>query len=120
MKATIGVTMDCVDLVSAAAFWSAALGYDEPIPLADEAHFHALVAPEGGLHHLTLQRVPEAKTTKNRVHLDLFVDDLDGEVLRLTGLGATVGAEHDDDGGFRTTMLRDPDLNEFCIVQRNH
>ena len=114
----IGVTIDCVELDAAAAFWREALGFTEPYPLKPESQFHALVSPAGGLHHLTLQRVPEAKTLKNRVHLDLFVDNLDAEVSRLTVLGATVIEAHDDEGGFRTTIMADPDSNEFCVVQR--
>lgn len=118
MRTTIGVTIDCVDMRAAAAFWREALGYDEPVALADDAQFHALVAPDGGLHHLTLQRVEEPKTVKNRAHLDLFVDDLDAEVSRLVQLGASVLAEHDDEHGYRTTVLADPTGNELCVVQR--
>lgn len=68
----------------------------------------------GGLHHLTLQRVAEPKGTKNRAHLDLFVDDLDAEVARLVELGASVREEHH--GHFRTSVLADPEGNEFCVV----
>ena len=118
MSSTVGVTLDCVDVKAAATFWKAALGYDEPTPFADGARFHALVSPDGGLHHLTLQSVTEPKVVKNRVHLDLFVDDLDSEVLRLTDLGARTLDEHNDDGGYRTVILADPLGNEFCLVQR--
>jgi hypothetical protein len=63
-----------------------------------------------------LQRVPEPKTVKNRVHLDLQVgpDRHDVEVQRLSGLGATV-AWVTDDRGPRTTTMRDPEGNEFCV-----
>lgn len=115
---TVGVTLDCVDVKTAALFWKAALEYDEPTPWTDGAQFHALVSPNGGLHHLTLQRVAEAKAGKNRVHLDIFVDDLDSEVARLVGLGARTLEEHDDEGGYRTVILTDPLGNEFCLVQR--
>ena len=118
MKTTIGLTIDCQDVAVVAAFWRDALGYDEPRPVSDDAPFHALVSPEGGLHHVTLQRVSEAKTTKNRVHLDLFVDDLDHEVERLIGLGGSVVGEHDEEGGLRNTVMADPEQNEFCVVQR--
>lgn len=116
MGTTIGVTMDCQDVGRIAAFWREALGYDEPNPVDDAAPFHALVSPDGGLHHLTLQRVPELKSGKNRVHLDLFVEDLAAEIERLRGVGATVVAEHDE-GGFQTAVLADPEGNEFCVVQ---
>lgn len=118
MNHTIGMTIDCVDVKAAAAFWKEALGYDEPVALADDAQFHALVSPGGGLHHLTFQRVEEPKTVKNRAHLDVFVDDLDSEVQRLIDLGARTLEEHDDDGGYRTVILADPVGNEFCVVQR--
>lgn len=118
MNRTIGMTLDCVDVRAAAAFWKEALGYDEPVALTDDAQFHALVSPAGGLHHLTLQRVEEPKTVKNRAHLDVFVNDLDAEVQRLVDLGARVLAEHDDVGGPRTAVLADPVGNEFCVVLR--
>ena len=117
MTTTIGMTLDCVDLAAAAAFWKEALGYDEPVPLTDDAQFHPLVSTTGGLHHLTLQRVPELKTGKNRAHLDLFVADLNAEVQRLKQLGGTVVAEHH--GDYRTTIMNDPDGNEFCVVQQH-
>lgn len=77
MDTTIGITLDCVDVAVVASFWREALHFDEPQPVRPDAQFHALVSPHGngGLHHLTLQRVSEAKATKNRAHLDLFVDD---------------------------------------------
>jgi len=111
------MTLDCVNVRVAASFWKAALGYDEPVPFTDDAQFHALVSPDGGLHHLTLQRVNEPKNVKNRAHLDIFVDDLESEVSRLVGLGARMLQEHDDHGGYRTAILADPLGNEFCVVQ---
>lgn len=118
MNQTVGMTLDCVDVRVAATFWKAALGYDEPVPYTEGAQFHALVSPNGGLHHLTFQSVKEPKAVKNRAHLDLFVDDLDAEVSRLVDLGARTLDEHDDDGGYRTVILADPLGNEFCVVQR--
>ncbi|MGO4205684.1 VOC family protein [Rhodococcus sp. TAF43] len=118
MNQTVGMTLDCVDVKTAAIFWKAALGYDEPVPFTEGAQFHGLVSPGGGLHHLTLQSVKEPKDVKNRAHLDLFVDDLDSEVSRLAGLGARTLEEHNDDGGYRTAVLADPLGNEFCVVQR--
>lgn len=117
MTMTIGMTLDCVDVASVAAFWKEALGYDEPQPLTDAAPFHALVAPDGGLHHLTFQRVSEPKQGKNRAHLDLFVDSLDNEVARLSKIGGQIVEEHDEEGGYRTTIMVDPEGNEFCVVQ---
>lgn len=115
---TIGVTLDCNDIVRIARFWRDALGYEEAAAPTPDTEFHGLGAPAGGggLHHLTLQQVVEPKSTKNRAHLDLFVDDLDGEVTRLIGMGATLTQEHH--GHFETSVMADPEGNEFCVVQR--
>ncbi|WP_211339008.1 VOC family protein [Williamsia muralis] len=59
-----------------------------------------------------------SESGQNRVHLDIFVDDLDSEVARLVGLGARTVEEHNDEGGYRTAVLADPLENEFCLVQR--
>lgn len=118
MRMTIGMTLDCVDIIVAAQFWEAALGFDEPVPPSEAAQFHALIAPGPGLHHLTLQRVREPKLVKNRSHLDLFVDHLDSEMVRLQALGAQTLAVHNDEGGFLTAVMADPLGNEFCVVQR--
>ncbi|MEU0989719.1 VOC family protein [Streptomyces sp. NPDC005953] len=65
---------------------------------------------------LLFQRVPEAKTVKNRLHLDLHpgTERRAAEVARLEALGATVLAEQDQPGGRWTTMA-DPEGNEFCV-----
>ncbi|MGH9223020.1 MAG: VOC family protein [Acidimicrobiales bacterium] len=62
------------------------------------------------------QAVPEPKTVKNRLHLDLIVgpEAHDAEVERLKGLGATVLGVHDGDDG-RWTLLADPEGNEFDV-----
>ncbi|MBB5956781.1 putative enzyme related to lactoylglutathione lyase [Saccharothrix tamanrassetensis] len=63
---------------------------------------------------LLLQPVPEEKTVKNRLHLDLAADkDQDAEVARLVALGATV-IENDPD--FHWIVLTDPAGNEFCVL----
>ena len=60
--------------------------------------------------------MPEPKTVKNRVHLGTHaVADLDAEIARLCGLGATVAWEEDLPPGFRNVVLRDPEGNEFCL-----
>jgi len=65
---------------------------------------------------ILFQAVPESKTVKNRVHLDLMIgpDDHEAEVERLVGLGATVVGVHDGDDG-RWTLLTDPEGNEFDV-----
>lgn len=64
---------------------------------------------------LTFVPVPEAKTIKNRLHIDLAPDDRDGEVDRLLGLGATraeIGQGPDE----TWVVLADPEGNEFCVL----
>jgi predicted enzyme related to lactoylglutathione lyase len=66
---------------------------------------------------LTLQRVDEPKTVKNRMHLDLLVDDLDQEVRRIESLGATrfTGTARREFGQ-TWHVLADPEGNEFCVA----
>lgn len=77
-----------------------------------------LEATQRGGVELLLQQVPEAKTGKNRLHLDLRTPHLDPEVQRLKDLGAAVLTstplvEHD----WQWHVLTDPDGNEFCVLQ---
>ena len=67
---------------------------------------------------ILFQAVPETKTVKSRVHLDLLVgaEHHDGEVERLLGLGATVVGVHDNDGeDGRWALLVDAEGNEFDV-----
>jgi len=65
---------------------------------------------------LLFMAVPEGKSVKNRMHLDLNVgrDNIDAEVERLTALGATELYRIDEPSGVHTTMA-DPEGNEFCV-----
>ena len=75
----------------------------------------ALQAPDkGGVQHILFFQVPEPKTTKNRVHIDLAAKDPTDEVERLVGLGATKIDFREGNGTSWTVML-DPERNEFCI-----
>ncbi|HEU5158279.1 MAG TPA: VOC family protein [Streptosporangiaceae bacterium] len=71
-----------------------------------------LVEPQNPGPRLWFQHVPEPKSTKNRVHLDLLTADTETEIHRLTELGATVRTRHDDH-----IELADPEGNEFCLYQ---
>jgi predicted enzyme related to lactoylglutathione lyase len=80
--------------------------------------YRRLLPADGDGVELLLQRVPEQKVTKNRLHLDLRVPDLDNEVARLVALGArhtTDGAIEED--GWTWYVLADPDGNEFCVLR---
>ena len=115
----IGVTIDCNDLVALSNFWSDALGYPHQAPPDPTATFHTVFSPdEQGLHHLTLQAVPEPRTAKVRIHLDLFVTDVAADVARLTALGASVITPIDPAAAWQSAVLADPEGHEFCVAQR--
>ena len=110
------VTIDCADPKALASFWSAAL--DAPV-MADYGEFIMLQPPAAGGPAIGLQRVPEERAGKNRLHLDLSAEkgQREAEVKRLVGLGATSlgdrgGAET---GGYVWTTLTDPEGNEFDV-----
>ncbi len=107
----INFTLDCNDLDGQARFWSAVLRFPATVVVPD-----AYVALEGPVFALTLQRVPEPKITKNRMHLDLLVDDLAAEAARIEALGATrVTPVPLEMYGEHWLVLADPEGNEFCL-----
>src|SRR5215204_4563206 len=95
----LAVVLDCADLDRTAAFWCGALGYSGP-PAGTPGPYRKLLPGSGEGVELLLQQVPEPKAGKNRMHLDLRVPDLAGEVDRLLALGArhTTGEAVEEDG----------------------
>ena len=84
------VTFMTCDPGRLADFWMAATGYSE----RRDVHGEVILAPAGwGYPRFTFQRVDEPKATPGPVHLDLTADDMDAEVERLLGLGATRSTE---------------------------
>jgi hypothetical protein len=112
------ITFDCADPYGLAGFWSQVTGYQEDPedPNRPEDEEAALVGPDGQANLLFI-RVPEAKTVKNRVHLDLMPTDRtrDEEVERLLGLGAMLVADHRRPDGSGWAVLADPEGNELCV-----
>jgi catechol 2,3-dioxygenase-like lactoylglutathione lyase family enzyme len=112
----VSVVLDCADPDRLAAFWTAALGYEE---VARDGPFIGLRARDGSRPTLVLQRVPEPKAGKNRMHLDVFADDFDADRRRLEGLGATtLVPPHAEEDGMTLTVMADPEGNEFCLLAR--
>jgi predicted enzyme related to lactoylglutathione lyase len=109
----IEFTLDCNDLDAQARFWAAVLGCE--VEGVIEGRYVAL---SGSGISLTLQRVPEVKTVKNRMHMDLLVDDVPAEAGRLESLGATrmTPAPHQEFGQTWYVMA-DPEGNEFCLAR---
>jgi predicted enzyme related to lactoylglutathione lyase len=109
----LAVTIDAIDPQALAPFWMAVLGteVDEEV---DDGRYVFLAGHEG-LPSVCLQRVPERRSTKNRVHLDLEVDDLEVATARIAELGGTWDGEHRVFERFRWRTMFDPEGNEFDI-----
>ena len=125
----VQVTFDCADPATLATFWAAVLGYPPPDIDGTHAMLTALGQSEETLGdwyriedrnnagpRLAFQRVPEPKTIKNRVHLDVkpLDDTLQQEVQRVLALGATQLETVTDEAG-TFVILQDPEGNEFCV-----
>jgi hypothetical protein len=105
------VVVDCQDIKRESAFWAAALGYDVVFEADDEIAIAKYDHTEPGLVFVP---VPEGKTVKNRLHIDLNPDDQAAEVARLESLGAK--REDIGQGDVRWVVMADPEGNEFCVL----
>jgi Glyoxalase-like domain len=145
MATGVQVVLDCADPGALARFWAAALHYEiQPPPPGHESwesflasvgvpreewnSASAVVDPAGAGPRLYFQRVPEPKTGKNRLHLDLNVGGgrsltlaerqqrVDAEVARLTALGAReVGRHVSELFDESNVVMADPEGNELCL-----
>jgi uncharacterized protein (TIGR03086 family) len=111
------IVVDCADPDRVAAFWAAVLGW-EPRREAGYVWMSASGDPADGGLILAFVPVPEPKTVKNRVHIDLATTGCDQseEVERLLALGASrvdIGQ-----GDVPWVVLADPEGNEFCVLRR--
>lgn len=110
----IEIAIDSVDPEKLAPFWADALGYSLG-EFDSEGEYLELVAPLGSTP-VYLQRVPEPKVTKNRLHLDLITPEPDALVQRLREIGATeLGDAMTSTGGNWWQVMADPEGNEFCV-----
>jgi len=105
------VTFDCTDPARLADWWSTALG-GKVVPVMPGEFY--LLARESG-PRLGFQRVSDPTPGKARVHLDFSTGNVDAEVERLVGLGATETGRHSF-GEFGWVVLEDPDGNVFCVA----
>ena len=111
---TLLFVLDCQDPEALALFWTKALRYWRVGAVGPYVHLGPLAEEDGP--DLLLQRVPEAKTAKNRMHLDIRTKDIDPEVERLCQLGATRLSDKMTEDGVEWFVLADPEGNEFCVV----
>jgi len=119
------IVIDCSHPAPLARFWAAALDGYAVAPYDDEEieRLRSLgiidleddptVIVEGPGPRLFVQRVPEAKRNKNRVHLDLTAVHAEDEVDRLVSIGASVIERYESH-----VTLADPQGNEFCVMLR--
>jgi len=114
------ITFDSHDPATIAHFWVQAMGWSEDPddPILAEGDDAVVVSPDGS-QVLLFQRVPEGKTVKNRVHLDIAPTDSvrDAAVLRLVDLGATPFDDQRRPDGTGWVVMQDPEGNEFCVVR---
>ncbi|MEU8133610.1 GNAT family N-acetyltransferase [Streptodolium elevatio] len=105
------VVVDCAAPYRLAVFWARVLGGDA----VERDAAWAYVDPPGK-PRVAFQRVPEGKSGKNRLHLDVQVTDIPAATRAVELLGAVRlgGIVKDDQGAFQ--VLRDPEGNEFCLV----
>jgi len=111
----ICLAVDCTDAALLVDFWCAALDYKELRRWTDPRGCEYVEIGRPGQPMLLFQPVPEAKSTKNRLHLDIAPTEgtRESEVERLVGLGARVVSA---DPEFHWVVLTDPEGNEFCVL----
>jgi len=114
-----GLVIDGDDTMALARFW-AAMFDTEIASIANEgepneAHYVDVAATDA-TPLLRFQRVPESKTLKNRLHLDIEVEELDPAVARVQALGGSVIQPMQTEYGYDFTIMGDPEGNEFCLI----
>jgi hypothetical protein len=143
MAVPVQITFDCANPERVGTFWATVLGYkmqDPPegheswesfltamgVPKDQWDRAYAIVDPDGKGPRIFFQKVPEPKTVKNRVHLDVNVSGgpgtpiderrakVDAAVERVVGLGATKLRPYEENGEYWVVM-QDLEGNEFCL-----
>ena len=108
----LGLVLDCLDPQKLAPFWARALGYTV---LADVDNYVVLVPSDGAGPKLLLQRVPEGKQAKNRMHMDVETPHVEAVANELEGCGATRVSDLMSEHGSSWIVMNDPEGNEFCV-----
>ena len=120
------LAIDCADPHALARFWCSVLDYEVQEEDDQLVTIRSPLVPEGRNRPgpvpptLTFARVPEGKTIKNRLHLDVNATDREQheEVRRLLDLGARHADVGQGDGSW--VVLADPEGNEFCVLAGRH
>jgi predicted enzyme related to lactoylglutathione lyase len=112
-----GIVIDCADPEALARFWMAlfAVHIDS---VEDAPPRYIDLTTRDGVPTIRFQRVPEPKAVKNRLHLDIEVQDLDAAIARVESLGGTGVRGKEQEFGWRYRVMADPEGNEFCLIAR--
>ena len=109
-----GVVIDCADPARMADFWEVASGWTRSGGSAEEI---SLLSPQGVGPCLTLVQVPEAKTVKNRVHVEVSAYPGEDQAAAVQALIEAGASQADVGQGEESwTVLADPEGNEFCVL----
>ncbi|MGK2880076.1 MAG: VOC family protein [Mycobacterium sp.] len=105
------ITFDCSDPDALAAWWAGVVGGEVNAVVPGE---FVLVKHTGP--NLAFQRVEDPTPGKNKAHIDFSTPDLEAEVGRLVGLGATETGRHSFGDEFHWVVFADPEGNAFCVA----
>ncbi|MGZ4678073.1 MAG: VOC family protein [Acidimicrobiia bacterium] len=139
MATKVQITFDARDAYALAAWWAGLLGYEledvhdvvaglleqgvvteaDVMRVDGRLYFDGVVTardPDGVAPRFYVQQVPEGKTAKNRLHLDVPIgaEELEAAVDRVVASGATL-VEYRSHPGERWAVMQDPEGNEFCL-----
>jgi predicted enzyme related to lactoylglutathione lyase len=111
-----GLSVDAADAGKTAQFWAEVLG--RQVNDGASPQFAAIGTGDAAAPgpRLIFHQVPEGKTVKNRLHLDLTTSEFESESERLLSLGATRVRNIEEDGRIRWTTFADPEGNEFDLI----
>lgn len=114
----LAVTFDCADPAGLAGFWMGIVGGE--IDLRTVADDWVALRDVPGIGNVGFQKVPEGKSAKNRVHLDVEVDSIDVAAVAAVRAGARMqgGTVAESTGWFQ--VMLDPEGNEFCLILRKN
>jgi catechol 2,3-dioxygenase-like lactoylglutathione lyase family enzyme len=105
-------TLDCADVDGTGAFWCWLLGF-EPTFANETTRF---LGPPGGRTAFCIQHVDDPRTGKNRMHLDLVVEDLDAVAAEVVAHGGAQQIGPLENEHARWCVMDDPEGNEFCLI----
>jgi predicted enzyme related to lactoylglutathione lyase len=106
------IIVDCQDNERLASFWSAVLGLE----IAERSHpYIDLATSADGAPVISFQQVDEPKTVKNRLHLDIKVENLQLATEKIQAIGGRLLQECFEEP-FEWRVMTDPEENEFCLV----